>query len=185
MRTDHVTNIGPLLEALDDANEGFEPPPHLKELITEALDATAHPIDVHFMELQRLGQLSDLEDILAEAIEAQVRLCRNVLGASWSEIGTNLGGMTRQAARQRFDRNSATTRADLLEIRGEVLLGELQLELARVKQREAGGELDADEVKAITSDLANTYLEALTKLAAERNAIDEPTTSRTKTPSGK
>lgn len=162
---------------VDDGDELFEPPPHLKELIAEALDATANPLDDLFMELQRLEQFNDLQDILAVAIEAQVRLCRNVHGASWAEIGTNLGGMTRRTARQRFDRNSASTRADLLEVQREVLLSELKLKSARINHRQAAGEIDANEVKALLSALATTYLESMTRLAAERKTIPAPTAS--------
>ena len=180
MRPDTVNNLRVLVAALQESGEEFEPPPHLSEFIEEALDCTANALDDRFMELQRLDQLNGLERILEVAIEAQVRVCRNVLGASWAEIGNSLGGMSRQAARQRFDRNSATTRADLLEVQREVLLNELRLEAARINQRLATGEIDEAEAKNLTGALGLNYLTRLTDLQSERDALPAPTTRRPK-----
>jgi len=147
--------------------DGFENLfPHLDRLVSKTLEAAALRFDSASEELDRVATLTSLHADVDTALTDHIRLCRELLGYSWTDVSKQLG-VSRQAARQRFgaEVDGETPETDRLDAEAEYLLAKMKLSAKEHAMEHPG------QAASVTIDAADW--ERLLEIERERRTITQ------------
>jgi hypothetical protein len=175
---DNHTDYIWLDEAMSQAHErirsvrGFEEVfPHLDTLLGAVLESVALRFDSADDELGRLTTIAGLHSHVDSALADHVRLCRELLGYSWTDVAKALG-VSRQAARLRFasDVDLDTPEMERLDAEAEFVLAKMRLE---AKQHALDGNTQAATVTVDSTDLERLLEIGREKRQLAQEALDD------------
>jgi hypothetical protein len=148
--------------------------PHLEELTSKVLVAAAFRYPEAEWELDRLQLLRSLRKQVDAAIEGQVRLCRDVLGYSWTDIADQLK-LSRQGARQRYqtDGDVESSELDVLSAQMELVGAQVRAELARLKAGHEQRSLSDDDYQLSTSRVVDDWMRETLELDGKRRSLTQ------------
>ncbi|MCB1029777.1 MAG: hypothetical protein KDA95_00480 [Acidimicrobiales bacterium] len=167
---DNIVMPGDAVDAADNALaaiskiEGFDDLlPHLGHFLMATLQRVAFRFENAEDELERIADLNALHLFVDGVLTEHVRVCRELLGYSWTDIGKQLQ-VSRQAARQRFTFANRPD-SDRFEAEEDYLLAKMKLDAARHA-------LDNPD-KAASVSIDGADLERLLEIWRERRALSQ------------
>lgn len=135
MEQDRLPTTQQLIRQVEERYEALEP--HFRNLIANVVAACTPPDDLSWTAglLERLAALDALRSVVDETLRLEIQELRRWDDVGWPEIAGALG-VSRQAARQRYQHSADAVVADLddlFEAEAEELKGHLEVELARLR----------------------------------------------------